>query len=398
MRSPGRSTRPTRRATPREIVIGFEEGVPVSIDGERLDGVELVERLNHTAGAHGIGRIDHVEDRLIGIKSREIYEAPAAVVLHAAHAALEQLTLSRELLAYKRSVGDRLATLAYDGLWFSELGVALRAFVTHTQRYVSGEVRMRFTPGSAAVIGRRSPHSLYDIGLATYDAGDRFDHAVGGRVHRHLGPPGADPGRRAPRRRERAANAPRGPGRRQARRHGAGGSGPMTGKKAPGGLRMAGTIAALTADSSYVRRARTADVDRILEVIGTYVSQRVLLPRTREEILGDIASWWVGDLNGEVVGCASLRDFGGGLGELRSLSVVAEAHGRGLGESLVHAVVREARKRAITRLFAITRNPGYFARHGFAELAMGEVPDVLHADRVPWPARSGAGHAMELQL
>jgi argininosuccinate synthase len=155
--------------------------VPVSIDGEALDGVELVDRLNYTAGAHGIGRIDHVEDRLIGIKSREIYEAPAAVVLHAAHAALEQLTLSRELLAYKRSVGDRLATLAYDGLWFSELGVALRAFVTHTQRYVSGEVRMRFTPGSAAVIGRRSPHSLYDIGLATYDAGDRFDHesAVG---------------------------------------------------------------------------------------------------------------------------------------------------------------------------------------------------------------------------
>ena len=166
-----------RRGRPREIVIGFEEGVPVSLDGERLDGVELVERLNHAAGAHGIGRIDHVEDRLIGIKSREIYEAPAAVVLHAAHAALEQLTLSRELLAYKRSVGDRLATLAYDGLWFSELGVALRAFVTHTQRYVSGEVRMRFAPGSAAVIGRRSPHSLYDIGLATYDAGDRFDHA-----------------------------------------------------------------------------------------------------------------------------------------------------------------------------------------------------------------------------
>jgi argininosuccinate synthase len=165
----------------REVVIGFEEGVPVSLDGERLEGVELVERLNHEAGAHGIGRIDHVEDRLIGIKSREIYEAPAAVVLHAAHAALEQLTLSRELLAYKRSVGDRLATLAYDGLWFSELGVALRAFVTHTQQYVSGEVRMRFTPGSAAVAGRRSPHSLYDIGLATYDAGDRFDHqsAVG---------------------------------------------------------------------------------------------------------------------------------------------------------------------------------------------------------------------------
>jgi N-acetylglutamate synthase-like GNAT family acetyltransferase len=164
------------------------------------------------------------------------------------------------------------------------------------------------------------------------------------------------------------------------------------------GLRMAGTIAALTADSSYVRRARARDIDRILEVIGTYVAQHVLLPRTREEILDDIGSWWVVDLNEQVVGCAALRDFGEGLGELRSLSVVAEAHGRGLGESLVHAVVREARKRGMSRLFAITRNPGYFARHGFSELPMDEVPVVLHADRVPWPRRSGAGHAMELEL
>jgi amino-acid N-acetyltransferase len=172
----------------------------------------------------------------------------------------------------------------------------------------------------------------------------------------------------------------------------------MTPKQRPGGLKLAGTIAPLTADASFVRRARTRDVDRILEVIGTYVAQHVLLPRTREEITDDIDSWWVGDLNAEVVGCAALRDFGAGLGELRSLSVVAEAHGRGLGESLVHTVVREARRRGITRLFAITRNPGYFARHGFTELAMGDVPDVLHADRVPWPARSGAGHAMELDL
>jgi len=172
----------------------------------------------------------------------------------------------------------------------------------------------------------------------------------------------------------------------------------MTGEQRSGGLRMAGTIAALTADSSYVRRARTRDVERILEVIGTYVAQHVLLPRTGQEILDDIGNWWVVDLNGEVVGCAALRDFGGGLGELRSLSVVAEAHGRGLGESLVHAVVREARKRAISRLFAITSNPGYFGRHGFSELPMDEAPDVLHTDRVPWPRRSGAGHAMELDL
>ena len=135
--------------TTRDVFIGFEAGVPVTLDGEALDGVALVERLNGEAGAYGIGRIDHVEDRLIGIKSREIYEAPSAVVLHQAHAALERLTLSRELLAHKRSVGDRLATLAYDGLWFSELAVALRAFVTHTQRYVTGEVRLRFTPGAS---------------------------------------------------------------------------------------------------------------------------------------------------------------------------------------------------------------------------------------------------------
>jgi N-acetylglutamate synthase-like GNAT family acetyltransferase len=173
----------------------------------------------------------------------------------------------------------------------------------------------------------------------------------------------------------------------------------VTGKpETPGGLRLAGTIASVTADSSYVRLARTRDVDRILEVISTYVAAHVLLPRTREEITDAIDTWWVADLNGEVVGCAALRDFGAGLGELRSLSVVPEAHGRGLGESLVHAIVRDARKRGITRLFAITRNPGYFARHGFTEMAMGEVPDVLQADRVPWPARSGAGHAMELVL
>jgi len=172
----------------------------------------------------------------------------------------------------------------------------------------------------------------------------------------------------------------------------------MTDEKRPAGLRMAGTITPLTADSSYVRRAWTRDVDRMLEVIDAYVAMHVLLPRTRDEILGDIGNWWVGDLNGEVVGCASLREFGGGLGELRSLSVMAEAHGRGLGESLVHAVVRDARKRGITHLFAITRNPGYFARHGFSELPMADVPDVLHADRVPWPRRSSAGHAMELDL
>jgi argininosuccinate synthase len=163
---------------PRDVVIGFADGIPVSLDGSPMDGVALVEELNRLAGSYGIGRIDHVEDRVVGIKSREIYEAPAAVTLHAAHAALEQLTLSRELLAYKRGVADKLANLAYDGLWFSELADALRGFVASTQGPVSGEVRMRLGPGSAAVAGCRSPHSLYDLGLATYDQGDAFDHAA----------------------------------------------------------------------------------------------------------------------------------------------------------------------------------------------------------------------------
>jgi len=163
---------------PRQVTIGFEQGIPVSLDGQAMDGVALIELLNQLAGSYGIGRIDHVEDRVVGIKSREIYEAPAATVLHAAHAALEQLTLSRELLAYKRGVADRLATLAYDGLWFSELAVALRGFVASTQGPVDGEVRMSLGAGAASVTGRRSPYSLYDLGLATYDQGDAFDQAA----------------------------------------------------------------------------------------------------------------------------------------------------------------------------------------------------------------------------
>lgn len=163
-------------------------------------------------------------------------------------------------------------------------------------------------------------------------------------------------------------------------------------------LRPVGTISPLTAGASYVRRARIADVDRILEVIDIYVAAHVLLPRTREEVAEAIDTWWVAQFNDEVVGCAALRDFGDRIGELRSLSVTPEAHGLGLGEALVHAVVRDARKHGIGRLFAVTRNPGYFARHGFTELPMGDLPEILHADRVPWPARSGVGHAMALDL
>ena len=160
-----------------EVVILFEGGVPVGLDGERLGPVELVDRLQALAGAHGVGRIDHVEDRLVGIKSREIYETPAATVLHKAHRALEGLTLTKDTLRFNRLVADELAQLTYDGLWFSALHRDLRGYAASSQRVVSGEVRMRLDHGNAIVTGRRSPLSLYDKNLATYDEGDAFDHA-----------------------------------------------------------------------------------------------------------------------------------------------------------------------------------------------------------------------------
>jgi argininosuccinate synthase len=166
---------------PVEIVIDFEGGVPVALDGERLEPVDLVERVHTLGGVHGVGRIDHVEDRLVGIKSREIYETPAATILHTAHRALEGLTLSRDTLRFNRLVADELARLIYDGLWFSALSRDLRAYVASSQRVVSGEVRVQLDHGSAVVTGRKSPLSLYDKSLATYDEGDAFDHksAVG---------------------------------------------------------------------------------------------------------------------------------------------------------------------------------------------------------------------------
>jgi argininosuccinate synthase len=160
-----------------DVVVGFEGGIPVSLDGERLEPVSLVERLNELAGAHGVGRIDHVEDRLVGIKSREVYESPASTVLLAAHAALESMTLTKDTLRFNRRVADELAQLTYDGLWFSALHRDLRGYVASAQRVVSGDVRVRLDHGSAVVTGRRSPLSLYEKNLATYDAGDSFDHA-----------------------------------------------------------------------------------------------------------------------------------------------------------------------------------------------------------------------------
>jgi argininosuccinate synthase len=162
----------------QELTIGFEGGLPVSLDGRSLDPVGLVDELNALAGGHGVGRIDHVEDRLVGIKSREIYEAPAAVTLHTAHRALEGLTLSKEQLRFNRLVSEQLAQATYDGLWFSALQRDLREYVRRSQEQVGGEVRLRLDHGSALVVGRRSPYSLYDEALATYDRGDAFDHAA----------------------------------------------------------------------------------------------------------------------------------------------------------------------------------------------------------------------------
>jgi argininosuccinate synthase len=168
---------PARAPDPVEVVIAFEGGIPVSIDGQRLDPVALVDRISALAGQHGVGRIDHVEDRLVGIKSREIYEAPAATVLHDAHRALEGLTLTKDTLRFNRLVADELGRLTYDGLWFSALHRDLRGYVASSQRVVSGEVRIRLDHGNAILVGRRSPLSLYDKNLATYDEGDAFDHA-----------------------------------------------------------------------------------------------------------------------------------------------------------------------------------------------------------------------------
>jgi argininosuccinate synthase len=161
---------------PAYVAIEFERGIPVGLDGERLDGVTLIERLNALAGAHGVGRLDQVEDRLVGIKSREIYEAPAGVVLHTAHSALEQLTLSKDQALFKREIAKQLATLIYNGLWFSAHHQDLAAYVASSQRFVSGTVQVRLYKGACRVTGRKSPHSLYNAALATYDKGDTFSH------------------------------------------------------------------------------------------------------------------------------------------------------------------------------------------------------------------------------
>ena len=174
---------------PQIIVLRFESGVPVALDGEPLSPVAMVERLNELAGAHGVGRVDLVENRLVGIKSRGVYETPAGTVLHLAHRELERLVLDRDTLHFKQSVSVRYAQLIYDGLWFSSLRQALAAFVDATEKDVTGEVRVRLYKGRAEAIGRRAPQSLYRQDLATFGEGMAYDHADAGGFIRLYGLP-----------------------------------------------------------------------------------------------------------------------------------------------------------------------------------------------------------------
>ena len=157
------------------LEIEFNRGIPVSLDGEEMDGVKLIQQLNEIGGRHGIGRIDHIENRVVGIKSREIYEVPAAMILLQAHQALEMMTLSKEQLRFKEKVAVEYADLIYNGLWFSQLNRDLSAYIISSQLYVTGTVRLKLYKGHSMVVGRQSPKSLYNIGLATYDKGDKFD-------------------------------------------------------------------------------------------------------------------------------------------------------------------------------------------------------------------------------
>lgn len=160
-----------------EVLITFESGRPTHIDGEKVSMLQAIEIMNRRAGAHGIGRIDMVEDRLVGIKSREIYEAPGAIALITAHQELESVTVERELARFKRLVDQRWAELVYDGLWFSPLKRALDAFIEEAQKPVSGEIRMKLHSGVAQVTGRKSENSLYRYDLATYDSEDTYDQS-----------------------------------------------------------------------------------------------------------------------------------------------------------------------------------------------------------------------------
>ena len=170
--------------TPLYLEVSFDHGFPVALDGQEMKGVALIQHLADIAGEHGVGRVDHLEDRLVGIKSREVYEAPAATLLHAAHRALESITLSRDQLRLKEKVAQEYAEHVYNGLWYTGFHQDLDAYVKSTQRYVSGTIRLKLFKGNCTVVGRSSTYSLYQHDLATYDTGDRFDHrASEGFIH-----------------------------------------------------------------------------------------------------------------------------------------------------------------------------------------------------------------------
>jgi len=169
---------PSAAREPDEVVLTFAFGVPVAIDGRAVTPYEAIAELNRRAGAHGVGRLDLVEDRLVGIKSREVYEAPGAIALITAHQDLENVTVERDVARFKRGVDQRWGELVYDGLWFSPLKRALDAFIDSSQAHVSGDVRLTLHGGRAVVTGRRSDASLYDFSLATYDEGDMFDQSL----------------------------------------------------------------------------------------------------------------------------------------------------------------------------------------------------------------------------
>ncbi len=171
-------------ARPAYLEIGFERGIPVALNGRQIEPLSLVRKIHSLAGKHGVGRIDHVENRLVGIKSREVYEAPAAVVLLKAHQALEDLVLTKEQLRFKAMVAAKYADLIYNGLWFASMRQDLAAYVASTQRYVTGTIRVKLFKGNYQIVGRKSPYSLYDYNLATYDKGDAFDQSASpGFIH-----------------------------------------------------------------------------------------------------------------------------------------------------------------------------------------------------------------------
>lgn len=160
---------------PETVTVEFRRGKPVKLNGKSLSFIEIIQALNKLGGRHGVGRVDMIEDRLVGIKSRELYEAPAATILHSAHQELEHLTLDRETLSFKEGIAQRYSRLIYDGLWFTPLKAALDAFVQSTQRTVSGQVKVRLFKGTAVPVARRSPNSRYAESLATYSGKDGFD-------------------------------------------------------------------------------------------------------------------------------------------------------------------------------------------------------------------------------